>query len=111
MGYIKFGEVGRYEDTTFVEQSMIPKGGAADSTTFDPYTDTADAWNNGKASWAMFFGDDPVTEASVVPEEIRAKLPEDYGRDRGAAWYALCGFGITHPDAANSRIVMFDSAA
>jgi hypothetical protein len=39
------------------------------------------------------------------------KLPEDYGRDRGAAWYALCGFGITHPDATNSRIVMFDSAA
>jgi hypothetical protein len=73
LGYIKFGEVGRYEDTTFVEQSMIPKGGAADSTTFDPYTDTADAWDNGKASWAMFFGDDPVTEASVVPEEIRAR--------------------------------------
>ena len=111
LAFIKFGEIGRYEDTTFIEQTMVPAGGAADSTTFDPYTNTADPWNNAKSSWAMFFGDDPVTEAAIVPEEIRAKLPEDYGRDKGAAWYALTGFGITHPDAANSRIVMWDSAA
>jgi hypothetical protein len=111
LGYIKFGEIGRYEDITFVEQTMIPAGGAADSTTYDPYTNTADAWNGAKSSWAMFFGDDPVTEAAITPEEVRAKLPEDYGRDKGAAWYYLGGFGITHPDADNSRIVMWDSAA
>lgn len=89
LGYIKFGEIGRYNDVTFVEQTMIPVGGANDSTTYDAYTNTGDAWNNAKASWAMFFGDDPVTEAAVVPEEVRGKLPEDYGRDRGAAWYFL----------------------
>src|SRR5690606_7436377 len=39
------GEIGRYEDTRFVEQTVIPAGGAADSTTFNAFTDTADAWN------------------------------------------------------------------
>jgi hypothetical protein len=75
LSFIKFGEIGRYEDFIFVEQTMIPDGGANDSTTFDPYTNTADAWNNALSSWAVFFGDDPVTEAPVVPEEVRAKLP------------------------------------
>lgn len=89
LSFIKFGEIGRYEDTIFIEQTMIPDGGAADSTTFDPYTNTADAWNNALSNWAFFFGDDPITEAPVVPEEVRAKLPEDYGRDKGAAWYYL----------------------
>lgn len=111
LSFIKYGEIGRYEDTIFIEQTMIPAGGAYDTTTFDPYTDTADAWNNALSSWAMFFGDDPVTEAPVVPEEVRAKMPEDYGRDKGAAWFYLGGFGITHPDATNARIVMWNSAA
>lgn len=111
LSFIKHGEIGRYEDFIFVEQTMIPAGGAHDSTTYDAYTDTADAWNNALSDWAMFFGDDPVTEAPVLPEEVRAKLPEDYGRDKGAAWYALTGFGITHPDATNARVVMWDSAA
>ena len=72
LSFIKYGEMGRYEDTIFVEQTMIPAGGALDSTTFDAYTDTADAWNNAKSSWAFFFGDDVITEAPVVPEEVRA---------------------------------------
>jgi N4-gp56 family major capsid protein len=105
------GEVGRYDATRFVEQNFIPKGGANDSTTFDPYTQTADAWNNAKSSWAFFFGDDTVNEAIVIPEEIRAKLPGDFGRSQGIAWYYLGGFGIVHDRASQSRIVMWDSAA
>lgn len=80
------GEVGRYEGCRFVEQDFIPKGGAIDSTTFDPYTKTADAWNNAKSSWAFFFGQDTVNEAVIIPEEVRAKLPGDYGRSGGVAW-------------------------
>lgn len=83
------GEVGRYEGTRFIEQNFIPKGGANDSTTFDPWTGTADAWNNAKSSWAFFFGGDTVTEAVVLPEEIRAKIPGDFGRSRAIAWYYL----------------------
>lgn len=108
---IRYGEIGRYEDVRFVEQNFIPKGGAVDSTTFDAWEGTADAWNNAKSSWAFFFGADTVTEAIVVPEEIRAKLPGDYGRSKGIAWYGLGGFGLIHTDATNARIVKWDSAA
>jgi hypothetical protein len=87
--FIFNGECGRYEGVRFIEQNFIPKGGAADTTTFDPWSQTADAWNNGLSSWAYFFGGDTVTEAIVIPEEIRAKLPGDYGRSRGIAWYYL----------------------
>lgn len=80
------GEVGRYEGTRFCEQNFIPKGGAIDSTAYDPYTGTADAWDNAKSSWAFFCGGDTVNEAMVIPEEIRAKLPGDYGRSGGIAW-------------------------
>jgi N4-gp56 family major capsid protein len=105
------GEIGRYESCRFVEQTFIPKGGAADSTTYDPWAGTADAWNNALSSWAFFMGGDTVTEAVCVPEEIRAKIPGDFGRSRGIAWYYLGGFGIVHTDATNSRIMMWDSAA
>ncbi len=109
---IRFGEIGRYEDFRFIEQNNIPKGGANDSTTFDAWSKTgADAWNNALSSWAFFFGADTVTEAVCIPEEIRAKLPGDYGRAKGIAWYALGGFGLIHTDAENARVVMWDSAA
>jgi N4-gp56 family major capsid protein len=106
------GEVGRYEGFRFVEQTNIPKGGAIDSATFDPYTDTSDPWNNAKSSWAFFFGDDTVIEPIVVPEEMRAKLPGDYGRDKGMGYYYLGAFaGVHETDATQSRIAKWDSAA
>jgi N4-gp56 family major capsid protein len=110
------GEIGRYETVRFVEQTVIPAGGANDSTTFDPFTDTADAWNNNPtlADWCFFFGADTVCEAVHTEEEIRAKIPDDYGRSKGVAWYALLGYGITHNDANNlaqTRIIKFDSGS
>jgi N4-gp56 family major capsid protein len=114
MGLTKIfaGEVGRYEGCRFVIQNFIPKGGAYDSATHDPYTKTADAWNNSKSSWVFFMGADTVNEAMVIPEEIRAKLPGDFGRSGGIAWYYLGGFGLFHfEDADQARIVKWDSAA
>ena len=104
------GEIGRYESFRFIEQTFIPAGGAADSLTYDPWSRTADPWNNALSSWAFFMGADTVTEAVCVPEEIRAKIPGDYGRSRGIAWYYLGGFGLVHPDALNARVMMWDSA-
>jgi hypothetical protein len=108
------GEIGRYEECRIVEQTAIPAGGAADSTTFDAFTNTADAWNAAAApDWAFFFGADTVCEAAHTPEEIRAKIADDYGRSKGIAWYALLGYGITHNSSstlANVRIFKFDSA-
>lgn len=111
LGHIFRGEIGRYENTRYVEQSFIPKGGAADSVSWNPNTETADAWNNGKSSWIYFMGEDNVAEALVIPEEIRAKIPSDFGRSKAIAWYWLGGYGLVHDDATNARIVMWDSAA
>jgi hypothetical protein len=108
------GEIGRYEECRIVEQTVVPAGGAADSTTFDAFTNTADAWNAAAApDWGFFIGADTVCEAVHTPEEIRAKMADDYGRSKGIAWYALLGYGITHNSSsslANVRIFKFDSA-
>ena len=105
------GEIGRYENTRFVEQTNIPKGGAADSTAWNPVTKTEDPWDNGLSDWAFFFGDDTVAEGIVIPEEMRGKIPSDYGRSKGIAWYGLLGYGRTHLDATQQRIVKWDSAS
>jgi N4-gp56 family major capsid protein len=98
------GEVGRYEGVRFVEQTNVPKGNAGV------------AWTNAKSDWAYFFGADTVAEGVIVPEEMRGKIPSDYGRSRGVAWYYLGGFGIVYGGAnatmiKNSRIVKWDSAS
>lgn len=94
------GEIGRYESTRFVEQTNIGK----------------ETWAAGKSNWAFFFGQDTVAEGIAVPEEMRGKIPTDYGRSRGIAWYYLGGFGLVHPlnaadNSKNARIVKWDSAS
>lgn len=92
-GMIMNGEIGRYENCRFVEQTNIAKAG---------YTST---------DWAFFFGEDTVAEAIAVPEEMRGKIPTDYGRSKGIAWYYLGGFGLVHTAAAQARIIKWDSLA
>jgi N4-gp56 family major capsid protein len=105
------GEIGRYENVRYVEQTNVPKGGAADSTTFNAFTNTSDTWNGGFSDWIFFFGEDTVAEGVAVPEEIRAKIPTDYGRSKGVAWYSLNGFGLVHAaDNVQARVVKWDSA-
>ena len=96
------GEIGRYDGVRFVEQTFKAKGSIGTAGV---------AWAQGKSDWVVFFGEDTVAEAVAVPEEIRGKIPGDYGRDRGIAWYYLGGFGIVHTQAAQNRIVIWDSAA
>jgi len=105
------GEIGRYESCRFIEQTNIPKGGAANSTTFSAYTNTADAWDNALSDWVFFFGEDTVAEAVACPLEMRAKIPSDYGRSKGVAWYWLGGYGLCHTTVAEVRVVKWDSAA
>lgn len=101
LGLIMNGEIGRYETTRFVEQSNILKGVNNNGT----------AWTNGQSDWIYVFGEDTVMEGVVVPEEIRAKIPTDYGRSKGVAYYALMGWGIVQTNATDDRIVKWDSAA
>ena len=96
------GEIGRYENVRYVEQTNIAKGTGTDGV-------TTTAWSQAKSDWIFFFGNDTVAEAIAVPEEMRGKIPSDYGRSKGVAWYYLGGFGIVHTLAANARIVKWDS--
>ena len=50
-------------------------------------------------------------EVFAIPEEIRGKIPTDYGRSRGIAWYAELAFGIAHTEVPGARIVCWDSQA
>lgn len=103
MGYgqIQRGEIGRYEGCRFVEQTNIAAGTGSTINA---------AWTNSKSDWCFFMGEDTVAEAIAVPEEIRGKIPGDFGRDKGIAWYALLGYGLTHTAAAQARIILWDSA-
>jgi N4-gp56 family major capsid protein len=98
------GEIGRYENVRYIEQTNIAKGTGTDGV-------TTTAWTTGNSDWIFFFGNDTVAEAIAVPEEMRGKIPTDYGRSKGIAWYYLGGFGIVHTLAINTRIVKWDSAA
>jgi len=105
-GHLMNGEIGRYEGCRFVEQTNNAKGTGSTANT---------TWTNALSDWCFFMGDDTVAEAIVVPEEIRGKIPTNYGLSKGFAWYALLGFGLVHTaamdSAANARIMMWDSAA
>ena len=92
------GEIGRsYDGVRFLEQTAIASEG----------------WSGAQSDAVYFFGDDTVTEGMAHPEEIRGKIPTDFGRARGIAWYALGGFAITHNQAgaAQNRIIKWASAA
>lgn len=103
------GEIGKYEGVRFIEQTNIPhgnysSGNYASSTSFT-------TWTNGLSDWIFFFGEDTVAEALVVPEEIRGKIPTDFGRAKGIAWYYLGGFALTQTQASQARILQWSSAA
>jgi N4-gp56 family major capsid protein len=67
-GHIMRGEIGRYENCRFVEQTNVPKTSLSTA---------AAAWAQALSNWAVFFGSDTVAEAVAVPEEIRGKIPGD----------------------------------
>jgi hypothetical protein len=90
------GEIGRsYEGIRFFEQTAI----------------SSQSWTNGLSDQAFFFGEDTVIEAIVVPVELRGRLPGDYGRSKGIAWYAQEGFKLANSAAADARIIEWSSVA
>lgn len=82
------GEVGRFYGCRFVEETGY----------------LSNAIGNGSThGQAVIFGADNVIEAVAIPEEIRVKQPQDFGRDRGLAWYALLGFKIVWSKSTDSE--------
>ena len=75
--YLYRGEAGRYYMGRFVEETNLLANLAGNSLT---------------AGEAIGIGFDAVMEGVAIPEELREKVPTDYGRSQGIAWYALLGF-------------------
>lgn len=91
-------EVGRLENIRFVETNNLASLSGSIGVA-------------GVAGEAFIFGADSVTMAVAEDPELRAKIPEDYGRQKGVAWYGILEFGLVW-DTANpgeARVVHFTS--
>lgn len=91
-------EIGRMENIRFIESN--------NTVSLDHSIGAG-----GVAGEAVFFGADAVAIAIAEDPELRAKVPEDYGRQKGVAWYGILEFGLVW-DTANPgevRVVHFTS--
>jgi N4-gp56 family major capsid protein len=96
---VKFnGEVGRIESVRFIE------------------TNHANALANvGTASVlgeGVVFGEDAVGMAEALPPELRAAIPQDFGRSKAVAWYGILDFDIIWDtgNAGEAKVVHVGSA-
>lgn len=87
------GEIGRIDDTRFIETTLMSNGAAAID---DPAYD-ADL-KNGEVNLyqAVIFGDAYYGVAFALPVELRDNGVDDFGRNRSLAWYAIFGAGMLH---------------
>lgn len=94
-------EIGRLENIRFVE---INNTGALSAHPGASQTVMGEA---------VFFGADAVAVAIAEDPELRAKIPTDYGRSRGVAWYGIMNWLQVWGDSASpgeARVVHLTSA-
>lgn len=100
------GEIGRIDDTRFIETTLMCNGAAANTDpSYKAYLKkgyAGDAKNPALSKTdiyqAVIFGDQYYAIATSLPVELRDNGVEDYGRKRSLAWYAIWGTGILHND-------------
>lgn len=68
--------------------------------------------SGGVLGEAVIFGADAVVVAMAEDPELRAKIPDDYGRGKGVAWYGILEFGLVWDtaNAGEARVVHVTSA-
>lgn len=96
------GEIGRIDDTRFIETTLMCNGKAA--TTEPSYkAELAVGYKaEGEAALtipvyqSVIFGDQYYGIAWSLPVELRDNGVEDFGRKRSLAWYAIWGTGLLH---------------
>ena len=97
------GEIGRIDDTRFIETTLMCNGKAA---TTDPAfkADLKKGASSGDGTLSVdvfqsvIFGDAYYGIAWSLPVELRDNGVEDFGRKRSLAWYAIWGTGLLHND-------------
>ena len=86
------GEIGRIDDTIFIETTLMKNGACAPT---DPAHDadlkTGASGNQTNIYKAVIFGQSYYGLATALPVEIRDNGVEDFGRRRSLAWYSLFG--------------------
>ena len=92
-------EIGRMENVRFIE---INNTGALSASPGASQTVQGEA---------VFFGADSVAMAVSEDPELRARIPTDYGRSRGVAWYGILQFGLiwTTSNAGEARVIHLTS--
>lgn len=88
------GEIGRIDDTRFIETTLMCNGKASAN---DPAYKAELAGDVAKYQ-AVIFGDQYYGIAWSLPVELRDNGVEDFGRKRSLAWYAIWGTGLLHND-------------
>lgn len=97
VGQLLNGEIGAFYGVRFVEETGY-------------FSNTIG--NGSTHGQAVFFGSDNVYEAVCEPEQVRAKISQDYGRDLGLAWYALLGWKIVWDyDTDGEQHIVFVTSA
>ena len=97
------GEIGRIDDTRFIETTLMCNGACANT---DPAykADLVKGAQSGDGTLAtnvyqsVIFGDAYYGIAWSLPVELRDNGVEDFGRKRSLAWYAIWGTGLLHND-------------
>lgn len=95
------GEIGRIDDTRFIETTLMSNGKAV---TTDPAFKNALKKGQGTTAnatdvyQAVIFGDQYYGVATSLPVELRDNGVEDFGRKRSLAWYSIWGTGLLHND-------------
>lgn len=93
------GEIGRIDDTRFIETTLMCNG-AAPATDPSYKAELKKGAPGGSAAvdtyQAVLFGDAYYGMAISLPVELRDNGVEDYGRKRSLAWYSIFGVAKLH---------------
>lgn len=95
------GEIGRIDDTRFIETTLMCNGKAsATDPAYKEYLKKGKGTTANVADiyQAVIFGDQYYGIAWSLPVELRDNGVEDFGRKRSLAWYAIWGTGLLHND-------------
>ena len=86
------GEIGRIDDTIFIETTLMKNGACAETDpAYDADLKKGTNTNKTHIYKAVIFGQAYYGLANALPVEIRDNGVEDFGRRRSLAWYALFG--------------------
>lgn len=95
------GEIGRIDDTRFIETTLMCNGKASATDPAykaDLVKGAGETANATDIYQAVIFGDQYYGIAWSLPVELRDNGVEDFGRKRSLAWYAIWGTGLLHND-------------